>query len=75
MEKVILGIFRERNGHIEQLSINEDYIKDEGQKELQSIMENGLFEAIQPNEIDKNNLQCRLVNGQRKPQRWAQFAF
>lgn len=57
--KVILGIFRERNGHIEQLSINEDYIKDDG-KELQSIMENGLFEAIQPNEIDKNNYNVRL---------------
>lgn len=57
--KVILGIFRERNGHIEQLSINGDYIKDGG-KELQSIMENGLFEAIQPNEIDKNNYNVRL---------------
>lgn len=57
--KVILGIFHERNGHIEQLSINEDYIKDGG-KELQSIMENGLFEAIQPNEIDKNNYNVRL---------------
>lgn len=57
--KVILGIFRERNGHIEQLSINEDYIKDGG-KELQSIMENGLFEGIQPNEIDKNNYNVRL---------------
>lgn len=57
--KVILGIFRERNGHIEQLSINEDYIKDGG-KEFQSIMENGLFEAIHPNEIDKNNYNVRL---------------
>lgn len=57
--KVILGIFRERNGHIEQLSINEDYIKDGG-KELQSIMENGLFEVIQPNEIDKNTYNIRL---------------
>ena len=43
----ILAVFRERNGHIEQLSINEDYIKDGG-KELQSIMKNGLFEEIQP---------------------------
>ena len=41
----ILAVFRERNGHIEQLSINEDYIKDGG-KELQSIMKNGLFEEI-----------------------------
>lgn len=44
-EKVILGVFRERDGHIEQLSINENYIKDGG-KELQSIMKNGLFEEI-----------------------------
>ena len=43
----ILAVFRERNGHIEQLSINEDYIKDGG-KELQSIMKNDLFEEIQP---------------------------
>ena len=51
----ILAVFRERNGHIEQLSINEDYIKDGG-KELQSIMKNGLFEEIQPDatkEIDQ----------------------
>ena len=41
------AVFRERNGHIEQLSINEDYIKDGG-KELQSIMKNGLFEEIKP---------------------------
>lgn len=42
-EKIILGVYRERNGKIEQLSINEDYIKDGG-RELQSIMENCLFE-------------------------------
>ena len=54
-EKVILGVFRERDGHIEQLSINENYIKDGG-KELQSIMKNGLFEEIKPDttkEIDQ----------------------
>lgn len=55
----ILAVFRERDGHIEQLSINEDYIKDGG-KELQSIIENGLFEAIQLNEIDKNNYNVRF---------------
>ena len=55
----ILAVFRERNGHIEQLSINEDYIKDGG-KELQSIMKNGLFEELQTNETDKNNYMIRL---------------
>ena len=55
----ILAVFRERNGHIEQLSINEDYIKDGG-KELQSIMKNGLFEELRTNETDKNNYMIRL---------------
>lgn len=55
----IIGVYRERDGHIEQLSINEDYIKDGG-KELQSIMKNGLFEEIQPNQTDKNNYMIRL---------------
>ena len=58
-EKVIFAVFRERNGHIEQLSINEDYIKDGG-RELQSIMKNGLFEEIQSNQTDKNNYMIRL---------------
>ena len=62
----ILAVFRERNGHIEQLSINEDYIKDGG-KELQSIMKNGLFEAIQLNEIDKNNYNVRLQWAEDRP--------
>ena len=62
----ILAVFRERDGRIEQLSINEDYIKDGG-KELQSIIENGLFEAIQPNEIDKNNYNVRLQWAEDRP--------
>lgn len=62
----ILAVFRERDGRIEQLSINEDYIKDGG-KELQSIMENGLFEAIQLNEIDKNNYNVRLQWAEERP--------
>ena len=62
----ILAVFRERDGRIEQLSINEDYIKDGG-KELQSIMENSLFEAIQLNEIDKNNYNVRLQWAEDRP--------
>lgn len=46
-EKVILAVFRERDGNIEQLSINEDYVKDRG-NELQSILKDGLFEEIKP---------------------------
>ena len=41
-EKVILAVFRERDGNIEQLSINEDYVKDRG-NELQTILKDGLF--------------------------------
>ena len=65
-EKIILGVFRDRDGRIEQLSINEDYIKNDG-KELQSIIENSLFEAIQPNEIDKNNYNVRLQWAEERP--------
>ena len=60
----ILAVFRECNGHIEQLSINEDYIKDGG-KELQSIMKNGLFEEIQPDatkEIEQTTPENTLNN-------------
>ena len=65
-EKIILGVFRDRDGRIEQLSINEDYIENDG-KELQSIIENGLFEAIQLNEIDKNNYNVRLQWAEDRP--------
>lgn len=39
----ILGVYRERDGQIEQLSINEEYIKDGGQ-EMLSILENKQYE-------------------------------
>lgn len=39
----ILGVYRERNGQIEQLSINEEYVKDGGQ-EMLSILENKQYE-------------------------------
>ena len=41
----ILGIFRERDGHIEQLSINEEYIKDGG-KEMMEILRNRQYEEV-----------------------------
>lgn len=61
-EKVILGVFRERDGHIEQLSINEDYVKDRG-NELQTILKDGLFEEIKPDttkEIEQTTLENTL---------------
>ena len=46
-EKIILGVYRERDGHIEQLSINEEYVKDKG-AEMLSVLKNRQFEEIKP---------------------------
>ena len=46
-EKIILGVFRERDDHIEQLSINEEYVKDKG-AEMLSVLKNKQFEEIKP---------------------------
>ena len=52
----VLGVYRERNGQIDQLSINEEYVKDGGQ-EMLSILENKQYEeAIEPTqEIVQND--------------------
>ena len=44
-EKIILGVFRERDGYIDQLSINEEYVKDGGE-EMLSILKNKQYEEI-----------------------------
>ncbi|VFH64490.1 putative conjugative transposon membrane protein [Streptococcus pneumoniae] len=44
-EKIILGVFRERDGHIDQLSINEEYVKDGGE-EMLSILKNKQYEEV-----------------------------
>ena len=44
-EKIILGVYRERDGHIEQLSINEEYVKDNG-AEMLSVLKNKRFEEV-----------------------------
>ena len=44
-EKTILGVFRERDGRFEQLSINEDYVKDGG-KEMMEILRNRQYEEV-----------------------------
>ncbi len=38
--KTILGIYRDRNGQLEQVAINEDYVKDGGQKLFRILQEN-----------------------------------
>jgi len=41
----ILGVFRERDGQIEQLSINDEYVKDGGE-EMLSILKNKKYEEV-----------------------------
>lgn len=45
-DKTILGVFRERNGVIETLSVNDDLIHDKGE-ELKAILENNSNEVEQ----------------------------
>ena len=52
----ILGVYRERDGHIEQLSINEEYVKDGGE-EMLSVLKNKQYE-----EIPKESEQTTSVN-------------
>lgn len=42
----VLGIYRERNGKLEQLSINEDHVKDGGE-EFEEILKTEIFERYQ----------------------------
>ena len=59
----ILGVYRERDGQIEQLSINDEYVKDGGE-EMLSVLRNKQYEEVpkesEPttsvNTIDKNSL-------------------
>ncbi|QKL33771.1 PBECR4 domain-containing protein [Streptococcus mitis] len=44
-EKIILGVYRERDGQIEQLSINEEYVKDKG-AEMLSVLKNKQYEEV-----------------------------
>ncbi|HEM6115790.1 TPA: toprim domain-containing protein [Streptococcus suis] len=58
-EKVVLGVYRERNGVVEKLSINEEYVKDGG-KQFEDILKNGQFERYQEDvyndEIQKQSI-------------------
>ena len=59
-EKIILGVYRERDGHIEQLSINEEYVKDNG-AEMLSVLKNKQFEEVSK-EIEQTMLENTLNN-------------
>ncbi|HHY0195593.1 TPA: PBECR4 domain-containing protein [Streptococcus pyogenes] len=57
-EKIILGVFRERDGQFEQLSINEEYVKDNG-AEMLSVLKNKQFEEVSK-EIEQTTLENTL---------------
>ncbi|HEN6324402.1 TPA: toprim domain-containing protein [Streptococcus agalactiae] len=57
-EKIILGVYRDRDGHIEQLSINEEYVKDNGAGML-SVLKNKQFEEVSK-EIEQTTLENTL---------------
>lgn len=60
-EKTILGIYRERNGQIEQLAINDDYVKDDG-KEMLSVLKNRQYEEILEKIEPQNEQLSQLEN-------------
>lgn len=61
----ILGVFRERDGQIEQLSINEEYVKDGGE-EMLSILKNKQYEEVSEEPeppAPENTLNNSLLDG------------
>lgn len=62
-EKIILGVYRERDGHIEQLSINEEYVKDKG-AEMLSVLKNKQFEEVSK---EKEHYHVRLQWFEERP--------
>ena len=54
-EKVILGVYRERDNQIEQLSINEEFVTDGGEEMLDNL-KNQLFSLNEPSQEQKTTL-------------------
>lgn len=46
----ILGVYRERDGHLEQLSVNEEYVKDNGE-EMFSILQNKEYQDLSNEQV------------------------
>ena len=57
-EKIILGVYRERDGYIEQLSINEEYVQDKG-AEMLSVLKNKQYEEIKLEEQGYNKQELK----------------
>lgn len=47
----ILGVYRERDGHLEQLSVNEEYVKDNGE-EMFSILQNKEYQDLSNEQVE-----------------------
>ena len=47
----ILGVYRERDGHLEQLSVNEEYVKDNGE-EMFSILQNKEYQELSNEQVE-----------------------
>ena len=47
----ILGVYRERDGHLEQLSVNEEYVKDNGE-EMFSILQNKQYQEVPSEQVE-----------------------
>lgn len=56
----ILGVYRERDGQIEQLSINEEFVKDGGQ-EMLSILQNKQYEE---SDVDFESAQIDVLSAE-----------
>ncbi|MDU7209213.1 MAG: PBECR4 domain-containing protein, partial [Streptococcus sp.] len=50
-KNVILGIYRERDGQIEQIAINDEYVKDNGE-EMLSILQNKQYQEISNEQVE-----------------------
>lgn len=59
-DKTILGVFRERNGVIETLSVNDDLIHDKGE-ELKTILENDQAEILTSQQATLMNFDLQAV--------------
>ncbi|WP_042771309.1 hypothetical protein, partial [Streptococcus sobrinus] len=68
---VILGIYRERGGQLEQVAINEDYIKDGGQEMFNTLK---AMNISNQEDVDYNLVEPSQVALEPRPKSLAQRA-
>ncbi len=57
-ENIVLAVYRQRDGQLDQLSINEEYVKDNGE-EMRSIIENRQFEEVEMPETSQPDVTAK----------------